>query len=322
MGCDVAGEIDPKALIDTSDMVRVDSATPPSVSLNPTGDPEFSSLSLAPIPPVMGTDTDAARQFYRPGVSQIRMPPLPVQSKIAAGASAQSQVINQQIVSSGGPDLQVNNVDNPVQNILNITGSGVSYGPGKGQVQISSGGSSSAIAGPGFTNPTENPTTYFMSNMMGSSANGIGSILFLLPAEITTTNFNFNVQAGDSSNYYDWGIYGPFTGVETTLPLLCNIGGQKFNATGSITVAWLTPVTLQPGYYFLAITSDGAPPGLQIYADPAISWLYGSLVVTPSTGTGAALALPANITVQTISPVAQTSGAGSNKPQNIVFNLF
>ena len=138
----------------------------------------------------------------------------------------------------------------------------------------------------------------------------------------TTTNFNFNVQAGDSSNYYDWGIYGPFTGVETTLPLLCNIGGQKFNATGSITVAWLTPVTLQPGYYFLAITSDGAPPGLQIYADPSISWLYGSLVVTPSTGTGAALALPANITVQTISPVAQTSGAGSNKPQNIVFNLF
>src|ERR1700690_3302605 len=126
--------------IDTSGMRQVIPVmqTPP---LNASADPEFNALAIAPIPPVMGTDTDAARQFYRTGVSQIRMPPLPIQAKPAAGASAASQIIVTQVSgggsgSSGGTTatFQTNNVVNPVQNILNITGSGVSYGPGKGQV--------------------------------------------------------------------------------------------------------------------------------------------------------------------------------------------
>lgn len=111
--------------------------------LNASADPEFNSLAIAPIPPILGTDTDAARQFYRTGVSQLRMPPLPTQAKPAAGASAQSQIIVNQIVGGGTggtggttTSFQVNNVINPIQNILNITGPGVSYGPGKGQVSI------------------------------------------------------------------------------------------------------------------------------------------------------------------------------------------
>lgn len=109
-----------------------------------SADPEFSALSLAPIPPVMGNDTDASRQFYRQSVSQIRMPPLPAASKIAQGAQAATQVIYQ--VSGGGSntnassptgvDIQTNNVDNPIQSILNITGPGVSYGPSRGEVAI------------------------------------------------------------------------------------------------------------------------------------------------------------------------------------------
>lgn len=79
---------------DTSNLVPLVSApsqAPPV--LNASADPEFSALALAPIPPVLGTDTDAARQFYRGGVSQIRMSPLPIQSKIAAGAAASSNAI-------------------------------------------------------------------------------------------------------------------------------------------------------------------------------------------------------------------------------------
>ena len=45
-------------------------AARPVVPLKASADPEFSSLALAPVPPVFGTSTDAARQFYRTGVSQ------------------------------------------------------------------------------------------------------------------------------------------------------------------------------------------------------------------------------------------------------------
>ena len=182
--------------------------------------------------------------------------------------------------------------------------------------------SSSVIVGPGFTNKVDSPTSLFISNLMGSSANGVGSTLFLLDTQITTSHFNFNVQASDATNFYDWGIYGPFTGVETTIPLQCHIGGQKFTTTGSQKVAWLASVKLAPGYYFLALTSDGAPPGLQVYASASISYLYGTIVSTPSTGSGASLALPGSITVQVQNPVAQTSGAGLGQAQNIVFNLY
>ena len=79
---------------DTSKMTQI---TPTAAAgqpvLNATADPEFNALSIAPIPTVLGTDTDAARQFYRTSVSQIRMPPLPPQSKIAIGATAASQAL-------------------------------------------------------------------------------------------------------------------------------------------------------------------------------------------------------------------------------------
>jgi hypothetical protein len=312
----------PPEFVDTSDMKQVTPpAAQPSISLNPTGDPEFSSLSLAPIPPVMGTETDAARQFYRPGVSQIRMPPLPVQSKIAAGASAQSQVINQQIVSSGGPDLQVNNVDNPIQNILNITGDGVSYGPGKGQVNIAPGGSN-GIVGPAYVSPVEGPTGSSVSNATGGGANAIGGWLYLIPAEIITTNFTFNVQNADLTNYYDIGLYGPFTGVETTLPLICHTGSIQYTSGGGKTNPWVGgPFTIQPGYYFLYITSDGSSPGLEYYGNAAISWAYESEVVTASTGSAATLSLPLSIAVQSKSPNIVTSAAGPGIPQTMIIVL-
>ena len=131
--------------MDTTNLALVTSMPArPAASLGASADPEFCPIALAPIPPVMGTDTDAARQFYRNAVSQIRMPPLPAATKIAQGAQAATQVIyqvngggsNTSASSTTGVDLQVNNVDNPVQSILNLTGPGVSYGPSKGEVSI------------------------------------------------------------------------------------------------------------------------------------------------------------------------------------------
>ena len=76
---------------DTSNLIPITPtalvAPPPT---NASADPEFSPLALAPIPLILGTSTDAARQFYRSAVSQIRMPPLPAAASPATGAQAQT----------------------------------------------------------------------------------------------------------------------------------------------------------------------------------------------------------------------------------------
>jgi hypothetical protein len=79
--------------VDTSTLTLVivpqRSVPPPSLS----ADPEFSPISLAPTPAVMGNDTDRSRQFYRQSVSQVRMPPIPAASLLAQGAQIATHVI-------------------------------------------------------------------------------------------------------------------------------------------------------------------------------------------------------------------------------------
>src|SRR5208282_1071443 len=109
----------------------------PSGLLAPDADPGYNALSIAPIPPALGTAVDASRQFYRNGVSQLRMLPLQPAANIAVGSQIQTHIEN--IIENSGSSLgavfQTNDVPNPVQTILNITGSGVSGGP-DGQVNI------------------------------------------------------------------------------------------------------------------------------------------------------------------------------------------
>src|SRR5579863_9768189 len=52
--------------------------------------PGFDSLSLAPAPDVFGTNVDQQRQFYRPGVSQYRTPPLPTKANPQINASSRT----------------------------------------------------------------------------------------------------------------------------------------------------------------------------------------------------------------------------------------
>ena len=90
----------------------------PSISLNDSADPEYSSLAIAPIPPVLGTSTDASRQFYRRGVSQIRMFPLPAASALAQGA---------QIATHVQPVADVADAANTTATTANTTSPGLRY---------------------------------------------------------------------------------------------------------------------------------------------------------------------------------------------------
>ena len=78
---------------DTSQMQLVSApavtARPPLVRSD--ADPQFNALSIAPIPPALGTDSDAQRQFYRTGVSQIRMLPIQGAASTSGGAASETQ---------------------------------------------------------------------------------------------------------------------------------------------------------------------------------------------------------------------------------------
>jgi len=89
---------------------------------NPSADPEFTAIALGPVPPIMGTSTDASRQFYRRSVSQVRMPPLPAAASIATGAQAKS--IAEEVIAAAGAIY----LDMP--SIFNVTGSPASLGGG------------------------------------------------------------------------------------------------------------------------------------------------------------------------------------------------
>src|SRR5271155_1434220 len=80
-------------VMDTADLKPVPAPPSPRPPLNmPSADPGFSSLALAPIPPILGTVADSARQFYRQSVSQIRMSPIPQAASLAAGAQISTHV--------------------------------------------------------------------------------------------------------------------------------------------------------------------------------------------------------------------------------------
>ncbi|MDE2106152.1 MAG: hypothetical protein KGL39_53510 [Patescibacteria group bacterium] len=124
---------------------------PPPPLARPSA-PGYNPTSIAPVPDVLGQIPDWQRNFYRPGVSQSRISPLPSQAKIASGAQAQSQVIIQ--AAGASTTLEVNGVKNPDQSILNLSGTAVTYGPGPGQVNITSGDGLTHGSSPTFSDPS------------------------------------------------------------------------------------------------------------------------------------------------------------------------
>ncbi len=69
---------------------------------NPGSMPNYEALSLAPAPPILSLDIDRQRQFYRSGVSQYRISPIPSKANPSINASARSistQVVTQALAT-------------------------------------------------------------------------------------------------------------------------------------------------------------------------------------------------------------------------------
>jgi hypothetical protein len=249
--------------MDTTDLKAVPPTAPSSAVSNPSADPEFSPISLAPIPSVMGTDTDAARQFYRSAVSQLRMPPLPAAAKIAIGASAASQAIAAQ-VSSGSILLKTNNVNNPAQDILNITGSGVSYGPNPGEVQIVTGGGDGLVHGqPTVADGSWESDPAYVS-MRDDFLNG-GTAVSASNSIANIGNYNWLIAGAIGGNFY--GMVGGAP------PNMGNIGWD--NNTSAQNAGWLL---LPSGNPCLTSFSGGAHTANSwaLVENPAwaMSWVF------------------------------------------------
>jgi hypothetical protein len=130
-----------RALTPPANIESLVPAPPPAPPLPPVPDTNrpfrYNALSVSPAPSQISTAPDQLQQWVRPGMSQYRIWPPQAQSSQAVGAQIQSHV--EAAVEAAAPVFQVNNRPNPIQGTLNLTGSGVSYGPGPGQVQIDTG---------------------------------------------------------------------------------------------------------------------------------------------------------------------------------------
>lgn len=184
-------------------MENLEPVVAPEVAANPPlarpSLPGYNPLSVAPVPDILGTSPDWQRNFYRPGVSQSRISPLPPQSKISVGATAASQA--EVITKIAGTDLQVNGVDNPVQDKLNLTGSGVTYGPGPGQVAIASGGDS-VIHGSSFW---ESDPGYFLMRDDFFPGSGDTGNAGQIPLGISSSVTGWMASGSTSSSNYIMG---------------------------------------------------------------------------------------------------------------------
>src|SRR5260370_21502881 len=79
-----------ETLADCSLIPQPPSSARPMPTPDPNSMPNYESLSLAPAPPLMSTDVDRQRQFYRHGVSQYRISPLPTKANLSTNASSRS----------------------------------------------------------------------------------------------------------------------------------------------------------------------------------------------------------------------------------------
>ena len=123
---------------------------------------------------------------------------------------------------------------------LNVKDSGVAVGP---------------YSIPWFTQPLSNGNGITLS----ASANKAYLYGVVLTYAVTTTQVSYYVATADNtSNTYDIGVYqGTSASADTLLAHIGSTAGTSFAAsTGWKTLSWTASATLQPGRYYLAITSS------------------------------------------------------------------
>src|SRR6266478_9077547 len=96
----------PANMSDLSLVPQPPAAQLPMPTPDPNSMPNYEALSLAPAPAVMSTDIDRQRQFYRHGVSQYRISPLPSKANQGTNASFRS-ILASLPVSAALPDTDI-----------------------------------------------------------------------------------------------------------------------------------------------------------------------------------------------------------------------
>ena len=119
---------------------------------------------------------------------------------------------------------------------------------------------------------------------------------FMVPGlmTLTATYISFRVTtSGGTGKKYDFGIYSadsPQAIATSQFTLQCHLGAQDATVTGNpIRTAFVSPVTLNPGVYWVAFTTDSASTGLAGSANGSVAERYRY------TATGGGTTLPGTI---------------------------
>jgi hypothetical protein len=125
----------------------------------------------------------------------------------------------------------------------------------------------------GYSIPWLTSTTTGTAVSFSSTANKAELWGVVLTFPLTTTQVTYNISTADNtSNTYDIGV------LNSSGNVVAHIGstaGTAFSAsTGYKTLSWTTSATLQPGKYYLAITSNCTSSCAQIYGGSAAGFTF------------------------------------------------
>ncbi len=153
-----------------------------------------------------------------------------------------------------GRVLQASSGSTTVQMFLDMPGSNVS--------------SSVSYAIPWFTTNTTGTAISFSSTANKAELWGV-----VLTFPLTTTQVTYNVSTADNtSNMYDIGV---LSSSGTVVAHIGSTAGTTFApSTGWKTLNWTTSATLQPGKYYLAITSNCTSSCAQVYGGSSAGFTF------------------------------------------------
>ncbi len=185
-----------------------------------------------------------------------------------------------------GRVLQASSGSTTVQMFLDMPGSNVA--------------SSVGYAIPWFTTNTTGTAISFSSTANKAELWGV-----VLTFPLSTTQVTYDVSTADNtSNTYDIGV---LNSSGTVVAHIGSTAGSAFAAsTGYKTLSWTSTMTLQPGKYYLAITSSCTSSCAQIYggSSAGFTFLGGSSGTAESVTAGGAL--NTGITVPADNPTEAT----------------
>jgi hypothetical protein len=143
-----------------------------------------------------------------------------------------------------------------------------------------------------------------------AAANHVYAAPFFINSAINYTHgLQFWIATADTNtaDFYDIGIYGPFTNSsQANVPLVFHVGASNYTTTGS--KSYSTSGTINPGWYLLALTGNATVANFTVGNANPPQWSRS--VGTCDTGTlSSGGALPSTITACADNP------GTSNNPQ-------